>query len=290
MGIQIFMWLNNYYPRNYIIEKHFTGTLFFLAFSLGFILLYKPLNVHEARSFGFPLTMVIYLCALFVPVFFSIKLLKNIRYFSNPDEWTIVKEIISIAIILSAMGIALYFYGFLFEIPAQRWNLPTFLDSIEHAFLVGIIPFMFFTSVNYRHLFTADSIINFNPVNNSLTTEQSEELVRIGSQLKKEELNIYPSQFIYAESDGNYVVFYIHSDNQVRKKMIRNSISSIEQQLSEIPFLMRIHRAFIVNVKQVVSQKGNTLGYRLKLNGIEPTIPVSRQNTREFDQLLKKYR
>jgi DNA-binding LytR/AlgR family response regulator len=118
---------------------------------------------------------------------------------------------------------------------------------------------------------------------------ESEELIRIESQLKKEELNFYPNQFIYAESDGNYTAFHLNLENQIKRKIIRNSISNIEQQLSSFPFLFRTHRAFIVNIKTVNSQKGNTLGYRLKLSGIDIEIPVSRQKTRDFDQILKRY-
>ena len=103
-------------------------------------------------------------------------------------------------------------------------------------------------------------------------------------------MKFYSGQLIFAESDGNYVIFHLNVDNQIRKKTIRNSIGNIEQQLSSIQYYMRTHRAFIVNVKQVISQKGNTLGYRLKFNGIDTVIPVSRQKTRDFDQLLKQYR
>ena len=283
-------WLNKNYPQNYIVRKPYVGTLIFLAFCFGFAIIYKPLGIHGSRSFSFELTMAMYLSTLSIPVFFTIQILKKIKYFSNPDEWTIIKEIVAIAIVLFIMGAALYFMGFLMESPGLRWNLETFLDSCKHAFLLGIIPFGFFTVINYRYLFVKDIVRDFNPDTNSPLGEQPEELIRIGSQLKKEELSFYPSQFVYATSDGNYVVFHWLENNQVKSKLIRNSISNIEQQLAVIPFFMRTHRAFIVNVKQVISQKGNTLGYRIKLEAFDDIIPVSRQNAREFDQLLKRYR
>lgn len=196
----------------------------------------------------------------------------------------------SIVFILIGNGISIYFMGFLMEGTGDRWNLYTFFNSCIISFLIGIIPFLFFTATNYRHLFVTDIEKSFKPDLNSTSLQRSEKLMEINSQLKKEELSFYPGQLIYAESDSNYVVFHLNVDNQVRKKTIRNSIGNIEQQLSEIPFYMRTHRAFIVNVKQVASQKGNTLGYRLKFNGIDTMVPVSRQKTRDFDQLLKQYR
>ncbi|MDP4275617.1 MAG: LytTR family DNA-binding domain-containing protein, partial [Bacteroidota bacterium] len=225
-----------------------------------------------------------------LPIIILVKIINKIRYFSKEKAWTILKELLAIVIVLLGMGIFVYFIGFLFESPAQRWNLFTFFDSCKHAFLVGIIPFAFFTLINYRYLFAAQIVQNnIRTSTDPSTVVEAEELIQIGSQLKKEELSFYPNQFIYAESEGNYVVFYLKGNPQIRKEIIRNSISNIEQQLSAIPFFMRTHRAFIVNIKEVLSKKGNSLGYHLRLSGIEAEIPVSRQNTQNFNQLLKQY-
>jgi DNA-binding LytR/AlgR family response regulator len=125
---------------------------------------------------------------------------------------------------------------------------------------------------------------------NENPAQKPEEPIRIVSKLKKEELEFFPGQLLYAESDGNYVIFHLTIDNHVKTRVIRNSINNIEQQLSSVPYFIRTHRAFIVNIHMVSSQKGNTLGYRLKLSSVDIEIPVSRQKTREFDQLLKKFR
>ena len=117
----------------------------------------------------------------------------------------------------------------------------------------------------------------------------SEEIINISSKLKKEELNFYPSQFVYAASDGNYVDFYLEQNDQIIKETIRNSISSIEQQLSEIPYFIKTHRAFIVNLKKVQKRQGNALGYHLKLEGTKLEIPVSRQKIQIFNQRIEQF-
>jgi DNA-binding LytR/AlgR family response regulator len=53
---------------------------------------------------------------------------------------------------------------------------------------------------------------------------------------------------------------------------------------------MRVHRAFLVNLRKIESKKGNTLGYRLKLGGSDIEIPVSRNNTKNFDYKMKQFR
>jgi hypothetical protein len=289
MAMKIITWLNKKYPQNILIKNPLIGSIIFLVSCVCFILIYKPFQLHASRYFNYEMTVAIYFTIVGITLFGFVRLLKCIRFFSDPNDWTIMKELFSIVISLLCMGLTIYFSGFIMENPGNRWNLSTFFNSLIIASLIGIIPLLFFTIINYRYMFVTDILKNFSTEMNSLTYEKSEELVRIGSQLKKEELEFYPGQFIYAESDGNYIVFHLNIDSHVRKRVIRNSISNIEQQLSVIPFFFRTHRAFIINVKKVSSQKGNTLGYRLKLTGIDTEIPVSRQKAHDFNEIMKRY-
>lgn len=280
--------LNRRYPQNFIIKYPFQGSLLFMLFCFIFILLYNPLKVQASQHFGFPVTMAVYSFVSSLTIFVFIHFLKLITCFSNKKDWTFVKEIVSVLLILSVMGIVIYFLGFIMENPEIRWNLDTFLNSCKIAFLLGIIPFGLFTFLNYRHLFINEVSQNFNTENNP--QPEKEEKLKIISKLKKEELAFYPSQLLYAEADGNYVIFYLEDKEQKRKEMVRNSISDIEKQLLKIKYFTRTHRAFIVNVKKISSKKGNTLGYRLKLSGVDAEIPVSRQKVTSFDMLLNQYK
>ena len=287
---RIIKWLNIKYPQNYIIKNPFTGTLIIALFVFGFTVLYKPFNTHAARAFSYETTMAIYSLLSGIFIFLSIKILKTVKYFSKTKDWTIFKEFLSVFLVLFVLGIAIYVLGFFIETSAQRWNISTFLNSFKGAFLTGIIPLFFFTAINYPYLFSES--IDLNIGNVAITGQEnqpSEDLIQISSQLKKEDLSFYPSQFLYAESDGNYVVFYLSINNLVKKEIIRNSINSIEQQLSGIPYFLRIHRAFIVNLKKVRSKQGNTLGYMIKLSETEIKIPVSRKNTKDFNKLSALY-
>jgi hypothetical protein len=287
---RIIKWLNIKYPQNYIIKNPFTGTLIIALFVFGFTVLYKPFNTHAARAFSYEATMAIYSLLSGIFIFLSIKILKTVKYFSNTKDWTIFKEFLSVFLVLFVLGIAIYLLGFFIETSAQRWNISTFLNSFKGAFLTGIIPLFFFTAINYPYLFSES--IDLNIGNVAITGQEnqpSEDLIQISSQLKKEDLSFYPSQFLYAESDGNYVVFYLSINSLVKKEIIRNSINSIEKQLSGIPYFLRIHRAFIVNLKKVRSKQGNTLGYMIKLSETEIKIPVSRNNTKDFNKLTALY-
>jgi hypothetical protein len=292
MNIRIDRWLNCNYPQSFILMNPLRGALIISLFFFGFTSLYKPFNVHATKSFSFEVTMAFYCSLSGIFMYMIVKLVKIPKYFSNLKEWTFLKEIISVLIILFSLGVAIYFLGFLIESEpsANRWNISTFLNSMGSAFLIGIIPLIFFTAINYRYLFSPVSghgVGSYNIAEGE--NRKSESLIQISSQLKKEELSFYPDELIYAESDGNYVIFFLIKDGVVKKEMIRNSINSIEQQLSHIPYFLRIHRAFIVNLNKVISKQGNTLGYLIKLAETESRIPVSRNNTGKFNNLFARF-
>jgi len=287
MNNPIYRWLNRKYPQNFIIKHAVVGSVVCLVFCLGFLLIYRPLGTHESRILSYGSTMAIYCFILAVSVLVMIRILRSIKYFSDTEEWTILKECLSILFIVVGMGVFIYFVGFLVEEPSQRWNLATFFDSCKSAFLIGIIPFLFFTLMNSQYFYSYN-VRSENNRNAEPEAEQPAKIIQIDSKLKKENLNFYPDQFLYATSEGNYVVFYLYRDNKVQKEIIRNSISNIEEQLSQFPFVIRTHRAFIVNIQKVYLKKGNALGYQLKLSNIETEIPVSRPNIHSFDRLFNK--
>jgi hypothetical protein len=276
-------WLRLRYPQNYIIRHPFTGTLIVSVFVFGFTVLYNPMNTHAAGTWSYALTMAVYSILSSASIIPSVFLLRSFRRFSDKENWVTYKEIISDLYLLVIIGITIYFLGFLVETPINRWNLSTFFDSVSHGILLSFIPFAFFSGMNYTYLLSPSKVIQEENKTDIIPE------VHIISQLKKEELRFCPSELVYAESDGNYVDFYLSGKNSLRKETIRNSINSVEQQLSGIPWLYRSHRAFIVNLKMVRSKQGNSLGYLLRFDGTDVRIPVSRNNTSDFNKQLAKY-
>jgi len=288
MIVKIKNWLNRNFPQNLVIRKPLAGALMISLVSLAFVLLYQPLGAHPGKFLGFELTMSAYVLTGGLLVFFLVKGVKTIPFFSDEQEWTILKELSAIVILLLGFGVAVYFSAFIIEEPADRWNFPTFFDSLAKASLVAIIPLGFFTLINMRFWFATDQVWVAPVQQSAEPTPQPEKEIRISSQLKKEELKFYPSEFIYAESEGNYVNFFLLQDEKLKKEVIRNSISNIEDQLAHIPYLVRTHRAFIVNLKKITVKKGNALGYDLKLSGLDIEIPVSRNKVKDFNRLFEQ--
>ena len=275
-------WFNQEFPQNFIIKKPNIGAVICFIITFGFLMLYRPLNPNDEKIVKYEYAMASYCFLASLYFFIAIRLLKTLTFFSNQKKWTFIKEITTILILLFGMGFVVYFSGFIIE-----KGIPRFFIAFRDSFLIGIVPFAIFTVFNIPYLFSRNHIYSVN--NQPLTDNKyQEEKISIKSKLKKEELTFSPGQFLYAESEGNYVVFYLLKNGLVKKEIIRNSISDVEQQLADVTHFFKTHRAFIVNMTKVISVKGNTLGYRLKLIETDVEIPVARQNTKDFMKLYKQ--
>jgi hypothetical protein len=280
-----FSYFNRPYPQNYILRHPARGAVVLFLYIFLFIVLYRPLNTHEAISFGFEITMLFYSFGASLAAWGSIVLLKRTEWFGLTTQWTIGREILSILIVVSSMGIAVYLIAFGVESPGEvsRWNMATFWDSFSRTGLVALVPFVYFTSFHLKALFrrkeSGDGV--FGHSGNQILRE-----IHISSKLKKESLQFFEDEFLYAMSEGNYVVFYLRKESKIKKIVIRNSISDVDKQLEQIPFYFRCHRAFIVNTREISEKRGNSLGYKLQISGCPDQVPVSRQNIRKLDSLL----
>jgi hypothetical protein len=277
------------FPQNFLLKKPLAGAAVIALFNFVFVMIYRPAQTHPGFFLSYEMTMAAYCAGVGLAAFLVIYLMKMSRFFSKPEEWNFIKELISVFIVVFAMGTAVYFMAFLIEKPANRWNLETLADSYIGTLLIAGIPLYLFTAININQLFQTK--LTHPRKDPELETENGvgEELIVINTPLKKEEMSFYPSEFLYAESDGNYVNFYLHRESEIREEVIRCSISSVEDQLSDIPFLMKTHRAFIVNLKKVEEANGNALGFRLKIPKIPEEIPVSRRHTGKFRDLFKRF-
>jgi hypothetical protein len=279
-------WFSEEFPQNFIIRRPLYGGLIIALFTLAFALIYHPLGAHPGRFLGFQATMLAYALISGAAIGGIGSLLIHLRFFSAEPRWTLTRELLAIFLLLFGLGLVIYLSAFVIEEPASRWNFPTFFDSVKSAFLIGIIPFFFFTLTNLRFLLSPVGL----PAGFLKSTDPAgENMIRISSQLKKESLTFLPSQLIYAESDSNYVNFYLLNGDKVQKKVIRNAISEVEKELAQVPYFIRTHRTFIVNLKQVSSVKGNSMGYRLRMHGTDIEIPVSRTNTQRFSELCGQF-
>lgn len=280
--------LTRRFPQNLLFRRPLRGMLLLIVSFFLFAIIYKPIHVHAAQSYSLALTILLYSVFITSPIIGILLVMKHCGCFPRAEKWQLNHELISLLIILVAIGITVFFAGFFIEEPKMRWNLSTFFDSMLRSLLVVFIPLFLPTLINIRYALTPETFQQYLiSREDEVPAEDSVQQVSIISKAKREELLFHTHELIYVESQGNYVTFYFDDNRKPNRVVIRNTISDVAAQLAPYPFLMRVHRAFIVNLKQVRSKNGNRLGYRLKVNSCSSEIPVSRNNTSQFDTRMQ---
>ena len=203
----------------------------------------------------------------FVIPFFIIYRIEKWLYSLQNQVWKVYQEIISKIILSIGIATASYFYN----ITIINSITPSLERWIEHMLVFAwpyiplFIPFMI---IIYAILYKYHS-----PDENELI---------ITGQNQDDVLEITESQFIYAESDQNYVTVYFKNGKQIDKKLIRSPLQAVEDQLG---FAVRVHRSYLINPAYLESLKGNKRKRTAILKGVDSIIPVSPNF--EEDSILK---
>lgn len=119
--------------------------------------------------------------------------------------------------------------------------------------------------------------------------ESINETLQISTASKTEHLTLDPHSFVYAESEGNYLMVYQICNNKLAKKLVRMTITDFEKIFKDHSSIIRVHRSFIINIRYIRRAEGNTKGYTLTMEQGDTRIPVSRANSSRFAELYKSY-
>ncbi len=177
-----------------------------------------------------------------------------------------------------------------------------FLSSVAFAFyahFVGSVPFTFF--VAFRIIVIClippvvlslhDSFIELRQYNELLIAEKKQiqkhiekyeedilnKSIEFISENSNENLSLLVSEVVYIKSADNYVEIVYKEDEDFRKKLIRNTLRSIELQLKQYSNFFRCHRSCIVNIHYVEKLHRSSGNNWLSIKGSEGRLPVSRQ-------------
>jgi hypothetical protein len=233
---------------------------------------------------GFVLVTVVgvSVIAYILPLFFK-------RFYS--ENWTVGKNLLNGLLIILTISLGNTFYHCLLirnSIPFSWENVSaTFLFYLVITFLVAIVPFAIIEFLQ-RNLSLSQHLLEAQELNKQLaekipspqTAYHSEPITLSGNT--KESVELHPEQFIYLEAYGNYVKINYTEGELVKQKLLRTTIKQMEDELTSVPFIIRCHRAFLVNIKQIASVKGNSQGYKVSFNYPVGEIPVSRGYTKEL--------
>jgi DNA-binding LytR/AlgR family response regulator len=139
------------------------------------------------------------------------------------------------------------------------------------TFMVGIIPtvtgyFFINNSIIYFVSREKENVLRFRDNNIS-----KKKIITLSGNTK-DMLTLLPNELIYIEASGNYVNIHYRANGQIAEKILRATLTQMEEQLGGYQFLVRCHRAFIVNMDCIENIKGR----KIRLKSMNTEIPVSK--------------
>lgn len=103
----------------------------------------------------------------------------------------------------------------------------------------------------------------------------------------KESVSLLPSDFLFAESEGNYVSIHYMDHSAEKQTMLRTSMKNVVVILCANNEIMQCHRAYIVNLRHVESVEGRSSGIGLKLRHSDTVVPVSKSYVNDVKERIK---
>lgn len=116
------------------------------------------------------------------------------------------------------------------------------------------------------------------PANGS-TEEDNAQAIELSGKTK-DCIRLLPKDILFVKALGNYVAVYYLKNGEEDHKLLRISLSDLSDSLCDYPYIVRCHRAFMVNIQKMEKIHGNLKGYRLELKNTDTKVPVSKSYTR----------
>lgn len=195
------------------------------------------------------------------------------RSWFQEENWTVGREISHtlLIIVLIAFGNLLYTQQY----NAGTIDLPTILFWVGITLAVGIIPASVITLINHNRLLRKHLTTDFR-INGQLSKVPSPQQLMLVAENEKDSLTLVTDDLLFIESANNYSEVVFRQNDKREKQLLRSSLSRLEEQIQDSE-VVRCHRSYIVNLRQVANISGNAQGYKLQLKNEATIIPVARR-------------
>jgi len=282
-------------PHPYIFNHY--SVIIPSAVSFLIILLLAPYDFQEIafeKRFVFA-AVISFLVAL--GVWTSVKGLKRWMPIAMAEnQWTIGKELLQILFVLCVI-ILLILIAFMTIGIAVISIASLFFNIASTTIAISILPILIlvlFEQYWYKkiQLKEAAALMSFlNNRNEELLRDKEKsanknELILIKGENDAIELQLKPQDLIYLKSEGNYLEVYFYNAGVIQKKVIRNRLKTIEEDLPDKLFF-RCHNSYIINGIHIVKIEGNARNLTLHLKGVSALISVSRTKAKTISSFLK---
>ncbi len=250
-----------------------------IGISIGmfmFYLFFQPLDLKNAdlnnrlviiAGFGFITFFILGLNLIFLPFIFP-------KFFQT-GKWNLIRDIILNAWIWILISLAYTFYA------RYVGLIEITYDSMFKLLLLGLAPVAILVVVNQNKILKR-YLQNALELTKKLDREEKEEEGQeaeftFESDNKSESFKVDLNTVMLIKSANNYIEVFWKKDDEVHKKLIRSTLTKIEDQLKGYPNFIHCHRTALINKSYVQKLVGGSQGLHVRLDGFDELIPVSRQ-------------
>lgn len=269
-------WLNLPYPLLQSTKYKWLYAISSGVFVYLFLIVYQPFGAERLTTYKY-----LYLAGFGVSVFLGVAstyfiLPKLFQKFFHLEKWTVIKEILlqsSCIIIITA-----FIYLHNNYLGREIVSYQSFFNFLEITISVGVFPIVGIVFFTERKL-SKQNIKRAQLLSNRLPPEAVEKTITIKIQeesVKESPIVMQLSEFVYAQSEGNYITIYYLDDSTLMNKLIRLSLKQLEIQLENHSQIKRSHRSYLINMKHITSIDGNARSLTIRLKKVAKSIPVSR--------------
>ncbi len=120
----------------------------------------------------------------------------------------------------------------------------------------------------------------------TLEGQEGPKTIEFSSGFQGDTIRLSISDIILVKSADNYVEILYTDGNALKKKLLRNTLNHIEQQLKPFAPFIRCHRTFIINIDHTSSIIRRMNSYQLTFRDLDEQVPISRQYLLKVKELL----
>jgi len=281
--------IRKYLSQRYPFEENKWNIIITISLFVAFFMItFQPFGLNEYQGqyklivlagYGMVTFAILLIDMIALPAYFR----ENFR----EEKWTVMKELLYFLLILFTIGLGNLLYSSWYL--GFRLNFSNVLIFQGFTIAIGIIPITALTIIKQSYL-NRKNKERAAQITSELIHHRyentDENLVRITSEGGKEEINLMARDLIFIKSDGNYITVDYLKNGKSTRILLRNTMKYAEELLAPFPPVYKCHRSWLINIEKIVKVTGNSQGLRLQLEGFEEDIPVARNLTGEFRQIM----
>lgn len=189
------------------------------------------------------------------------------------EYWTVWKKIVWSLVITIALSSALYTYShFAFVTVISIRDVAIFI-LLPMYFIVVLFLLAKFFLLRSRNLKMAEEL---NGLLRDVFSRNGNKRPAVHiHEAGKSVLNIQSVDFFYLLADGRFSYAIINEDGNVRRKLIRRSISSVSDDLDTLTQVVRSHSDYVINLENVDHFHGDAQGLKAVFSSSFGSLPIS---------------